>query len=102
MPENFIFIKLTEQEWIMADRGFNGLAYLKILSYQDFKDTELDSLFLSIRSVVENSIAMIKKWRVCDAQFRKNLSDIGSVLDFHHKTWVICGALCNMYNLKLR
>lgn len=102
MPENFIYRQLTEDEWIMADRGFGGLMHFKILSYHNFKGTDLDSTFLSICSVVENSISMIKKWRVCDLQFHKNLGDMELSLESHHQFWVICAVLCNMYSLALR
>jgi hypothetical protein len=102
MPENFIFNLLTEDEWIMADRGFGGLIHLKILSYHNFKGTDLDKPFLSICSVEENAIAMIKKWKICDLQLRKNLGDMEVTLEFHHQIWVICAILCNLYYEPLR
>ena len=45
----------------MTDREFGELMYFKILSYHNFKETNLNSTFLSIYSVIENFISMIKK-----------------------------------------
>ena len=53
-------------------------------------------------SMLESSISMIKKWRVCDLQFCKNLGDMELSLESHHQFWVICAVLCNMYSLVLR
>ena len=70
LAENSIYSKfLTKEEWIIADRGFNGQIKRHILSFNYFKNTEDESVFLKYRSVVENSIAKIKKWQICSLKF---------------------------------
>ena len=101
-PENFIYQKLTQFEWIMADRGFKGLMHLRILSYSEFKDSIDSRLYKSIRSVVENHIGMIKKWKICDLQFRNNLGKMNVTLEYHHQVWVVCAILDYLFGLSLR
>jgi len=59
--------------------------HLKILSYSEFKDSSYSKLYKSIRSVMENHIGMIKKWKICDLQFRNNLGKMKITLKYHHQ-----------------
>ena len=102
-PENFIHKKfLTSDEWIIADRGFNGQIDHNILSLTHFKNTDQETDFLKYRSVVENSIAKIKKWQICSMKFRKNMKNMELTMEQHHKIWIICAGLCNLYSQQLR
>jgi hypothetical protein len=101
-PENHLNKKITNGEWIIGDSGFAGLTHLKILSYSTFKNTEYSKTYLKIRSVVENSIAMIKDFKICKYQFRKQFNDIEETKLYHHKVWMVVAALCNLYHDNLR
>ena len=82
LAENSIYSKfLTKEEWIIADCGFNGQIKQHILSFNYFKNTEDEKVFLKYRSVVENAIAKIKKWQICSLKFQKNLKDIDITMD---------------------
>jgi hypothetical protein len=92
-PENFIYQNLTDEEWIIGDSGFNGLEWAKILSYSSFKSGPYSKEYLKIRSVVENTIAAVKKWKICSLTFRKTLTSLDKTREHHHKIWtfvVVC------------
>jgi hypothetical protein len=101
-PENFLNNKLTEDEWIIGDRGFNKLEWIQILSYSGFVNGPYAKEFLQIRCVVENTIAAVKKWKICSLPFRKTLVCMDKTAQFHHKIWTICCGLYNMYHKSLR
>ena len=88
----------------------NGLLQIEDLEakpiskfWQDSTSKTLNiCLYLHHRAVVENAISMIKKWKICKLPFHKDLSDMATTTDTHHKVWVVCSALCNLYCLPLR
>jgi hypothetical protein len=102
-PENNLVNNLDENEYIIADQGFQGLFdNYGIISYSTFKNGPFKKDFLEIRSVVENSIAMIKKWRICKDIFRKNFENLEKCRLFHETIWKIVSAFCNLFHETLR
>jgi hypothetical protein len=78
------------------------LTHVRILSFKTFKGGPCDRAFLNVWSVVGKSIAMIKKFKVCSHQFQQDLHDMKKTLEQHHKIWLVCAALCNLFHLQLR
>jgi hypothetical protein len=100
--ENSLCDKISSNEWIIGDQGFKGLRGKKILSYFTFKETSENKNFLRIRSVIENLISMMKKWKICKYPFQYYHIDIEQCKDEHDLIWRVVAGLCNLYHDSLR
>ena len=102
--------RLTKKEWIGADKGFRGCQnYHKfVLPYFESplvkltsKQQEFNNSFARIRTVVENSIAQVKKWKICRNCFRCKFADLDKALLQSTRVWKVCAALVNKFNFVL-
>jgi hypothetical protein len=113
--ENAFYDWVSWIETIVGDCGFKNLPKLCrhkcqwVLpfdeQYSEFLNAE-DELFQSevktVRIVIENVIAQIKKWKICKLPFRGKTNSMPAALEEHHKVWVVCAALVNLYVGDLR
>ncbi|KAM9966387.1 hypothetical protein ACTFIR_006599 [Dictyostelium discoideum] len=61
-------------------------------------EKESDARFKSIRIIIENIFAHIKKYSITSLTFRfKNKTATTSLLDYHHKVWCVVAFLVNSY-----
>lgn len=115
MQENAVYDWITWGECILGDAGFKNLAKLSktkcqyVLPYDEHtkpawtvEDEKFMSELKSIRTIVENVISHIKKWRICKDRFRSRCSNFQQFLDFHHEIWVVVAALVNLYEHNLK
>lgn len=110
LEENHLWRFLSPDEIIIGDKGFQGLhryncpsltPYKKFHGYLTPDEQYFNRDFASIRIVVENVFAQIKKWRCCADRFRWQ----GSIVDAkerHHKIWSIVGMFVNRFTKPLR
>lgn len=102
---------MEENECIVAD-GIYGFFYSSHLALTpiiklhnqvdlyDFKE-EYNNELASIRTVVENVFAYIKRYNVCCDTFR-GVGPLNKVLEKYNKIWVVVAALINLYDMPLR
>lgn len=85
-------------EVILADEGFSGyqsdVAQEPTIitlnkAHQNFGE------FASKRILIENVFAKIKRWRACEDVLRTPCSE--SLLELHHKVWVVVSYLVNKF-----
>jgi hypothetical protein len=102
MPENSDLV--SESEWIAADRGFKGLEYRRIITYRNRESFTYKLKFKKFRVIVENSIRQVKMWKVCQHTFPFKVGQLGKevFLEWHHKIWVVCSGLVNLYQFPFR
>lgn len=102
-PENFIFRKLHPQEKIMGDLGFKGLEKLQIYTMESNNYPEnYEHDFMHFRSLVENVIGQIRKWKICKHDFQSKMVDLEKASNYHHFVFeIICG-LTNLFVCPLR
>jgi hypothetical protein len=113
MEENKIYSILEQNEWIAADLGYRGLQHdfprvafpypdnCEIVTLNE-KQLKFNSEFKRIRTVVENVIQYIKKWKVCKYVFRSSAGDIAKAQEEHHRIWVVAAGLVNMFVMPCR
>ncbi|EFA85938.1 hypothetical protein PPL_01171 [Heterostelium album PN500] len=99
-------------EYIMGDKGFQGshILYKRfiVIDREDRKDgedderKEADNRFKSVRIIIENVFAHIKKWAIATMNFRSKIDNFNEILDEHHKIWCCIGLLINLYVEDLR
>jgi hypothetical protein len=101
MPENRISDNLESNEYIMADLGFKGLNVYGIITHQETKSQIYQRRFKSMRVTVENSIREVKRWKICKLIFKARIGKMRSIefLHYHHKIWMVCSGLANMFQL---
>ena len=58
--------------------------------------------FKHYRCVVENSIAQIRKWKICSHKFYSKVLDLTKALKEHHFIVEIVAGLVNKYSMPLR
>jgi hypothetical protein len=102
MPEILNAIQVSDDEFILADRGFRGMEDYRILTpYTETnasRFTTYDKKFKAIRVKVENGILQVRRWRICHTLFRVKPMDIRAAMRKHHQIWLICAALVNFVN----
>jgi hypothetical protein len=102
MPDVLNTIAVSDEEFILADRGFRGMEDYRILTpYTETTASHLptyDKKFKAIRVKVENGILHVRRWRICHSLFRVKPMDIRAALRKHHQIWLICAALVNFVN----
>lgn len=102
--------QLSEIEWVAADKGFRGchnqhnfiLPFLEGDNPLTTKQVEFNNSLASIRTVVENTISMVKKWKICSQTFRCKFSSLDKALSDNTMVWSICAAFVNRFSLQLR
>jgi len=111
--ENQIHLHLDQDEYIMADGGYQSLPEYHpaiIIIHQGANQKQLTEMeqnynneVSSIRTVVENVIAHVKKWKICRYTLRlKGLKDLKVGLEQHHKIFVCCAALVDKFVAPIR
>jgi len=110
IPTNQFHQRLTKDEGIVLDAGFTS-----VLNYDNFmvslkkppneeltpEQENFNNKLKSIRIVVENVFASIKRWHICRDSIRASVGT-EEAQEFHHKFWVIIAALHNMFTPSLR
>lgn len=103
--------KLEKHEWVAADKGFRGchndhpfvLPFLQSPTAElSPKQDEFNRDFAKIRITVENTIALIKKWKICAQVFRCKFQNLDEALCNNGMYWKVCAALVNRFNLKYK
>jgi len=105
-PENQIYKKLTPQEKIAGDQGFRGLEdvsiYTHISSPKDKDERRFNSEFKHYRSVVENSISQIRKWKICSHKFSSKIKNLEEAMAQHTFLLQIIAGLVNLFVMPIR
>lgn len=75
LPENCIQRKINDEQFVMFDRGYNGVQHngkglLAIRHAREDWEKAFNRAFNSIRIVVENFFSRVKHWAVCAFKFR--------------------------------
>jgi len=75
MPSNCIQQKIDEKQFVMFDRGYNGVQHmgnglLAIRAAKHKWEQAFNRAFNSIRIVVENFFARVKNWNICSQKYR--------------------------------
>lgn len=89
----------------MADRGFKGLEHLQIYAMLDGNSKEIiefNKQFMHYRSVVENVIAQLKKYKILKEELQLKVSDFEETKTKHHKISVVVSGILNRFVLPLR
>lgn len=113
--ENAVYNWLSWSETIMADCGFKNLPKNcagkcqfvipfdeQYSEYLTAEDVLVQAEIKHIRTVIENVIAQIKKWKICAVEFRGKSKDRYAVLEEHHCIWTVCSSLVNLFSTELR
>lgn len=110
LPDNWIHMWLDADEAVGGDRGFNGFHkhmekfVIPFIATQDRPLTEEEERFnnewASIRTVVENVFAHIKKWKACALPLRTK--DETGVVKMHQMLWMCASYMHNEYSPDLR
>ena len=99
MPENLKALKVDDDEFILADRGFRGMEKYNILTENTpttfSSEPDYASKFRGIRVKVENGILWVKTWKACGMLYRVHPKKIQKALQKHHQMWSICCGLVN-------
>jgi hypothetical protein len=104
VTNNFLFHKLKDNEWILGDKGFQGLQKIGIVSAIPDNDVLLlkvwNWMVKKYRIVVENVIAELKRWKILhnDWQSGGKLTSIYQGLKYHTMIVKIVAGLVNMYS----
>ena len=97
---------ITQSEYIIADKAWQGWAKDRIISPIKGKVNEEQKKYnyalASIRIIIENVIEKIKEWKICKYTLRIKTSDLTSSLIYHDKIWSICAALHNLFHSNQR
>jgi hypothetical protein len=105
MEESRSFLELLEpKEYLGFDAGFRGFQKYwphSIFSEYPVKYNERTwHQWCSVRSVVENFFAHVKKWLICCNPLRtKNLDE---ALFLHNRAWTICVALVKLFESPIK
>lgn len=105
--ENRICDVLEKDEMIAADQGFRGLEDLKIFTHiakaKTTAEKEFNKHFKHYRSVVENSIAQIRMWKICSYRFYTKLEpNLSKALLEHTFIVEIVAGLVNRFVMPIR
>lgn len=104
-PSNQIYQYLSQEEKIAGDEGFKGLEHFSIMTQLDAKtplEDKFNRYFKHYRCVVENSIAHIRKWRICSHKFYSKILDLKKALEEHHFIVELIAGLVNKYSMPIR
>ena len=113
LEENKVYTSLTRKEWVSVDLGFRGMQNIFKHTAFPFPDNiekvtltdqqkQFNSEFKTIRTVVENVIQYLKKWKICKHVYRSFNSDISLAQEEHHKVWVVVAGLVNKFVMPCR
>ena len=51
---------------------------------------------------MENSIAEIKKWKICEGKYFTKMTNLQNAKEDHHQIWSICAGLVNLFVMPIR
>ena len=106
LSENWIHNKITNNEYIIADKAWQGWANERIISpikgKLNEKNKKYNNKLASIRIIVENVIEKIKEWKICKFTLRIKTSDLQNAFNFHDKVWTVCVGLHNLFHANQR
>ncbi|KAM9974801.1 hypothetical protein ACTFIW_008268 [Dictyostelium discoideum] len=102
--KDFISKLEREKEFILGDRGFVGVDKLVLTIPKGKRDKEQKKVDInqkSIRIIIENVFAKIKRFYITSLPLRYKFSvgsiDTDNVQEKHHKTWCAVGYIVNLY-----
>eukprot|EP00761_Pharyngomonas_kirbyi_P010455 gb/GECH01010475.1/.p1 GENE.gb/GECH01010475.1/~~gb/GECH01010475.1/.p1 ORF type:complete len:190 (+),score=16.42 gb/GECH01010475.1/:1-570(+) len=106
-PENQIHIHLAKNEYVAADKAWEGWIESRVVSSIKGKklrsiDQQYNNDLASIRIIIENIFGKIKDFKVCKYELPLKTSDILAAKEQHHKIWVVCAGLVNLYCKPMR
>jgi len=83
---------LELDEWVIGDSGFNSLSASDWRVITPNSNIHFYKKLSSVRIIVENAFAQIKKWGACREKIR---SSGDNVLQLHQKYWSVASIFCN-------
>lgn len=100
--EGYNWVKILEEiENGVGDSAFSCLTQYKLFSVPANRN-EVYSLMSSHRIIVENVIADVKDFQICNQKLRYVVNESKSILKKHNKNWTIGSAFVNKYNKRKR